>query len=184
MFSFVKKYLTIIIILFIFIFLFICDNSSLKAGNLIIDNLKSIATSFTPTTDLFDDGSEVSFVSYFFGMKINKEEKVDFYYPSQTQNLSNNDDFLIYKFDGLICAVAKGEVCSVGYTKDNEKYIEIQHSNNYISRYVGVNNVGVSIGEKINAKNPIGMVSNKENIKIYIQQNGNIVKISEIQWKN
>ena len=44
--------------------------------------------------------------------------------------------------------------------------------------------MGVSIGEKINAKNPIGMVSNKENIKIYIQQNGNIVKISEIQWKN
>lgn len=185
MLNFVKKYLTIIIILFIFLFLFICDNSSLKAGNLIIDNLKSIATSFTPTTDLFDDGSEVSFVSYFFGMKVNKQdEKVEFYYPTKTQNTSSSDEFLVYKFDGLLTAVAKGEVCSVGYTKDNEKYIEIQHANNYVSRYVGLSNVGVTIGENVNAKNPIAMVSSKENIKVYIHQNGNIVKISEIQWKN
>ena len=185
MLNFVKKYLTIIIILFIFLFLFICDNSSLKAGNLIIDNLKSIATSFTPTTDLFDDGSEVSFVSYFFGMKVNKQdEKVEFYYPTKTQNTSSSDEFLVYKFDGLLTSVAKGEVCSVGYTKDNEKYIEIQHANNYVSRYVGLSNVGVTIGENVNAKNPIAMVSSKENIKVYIHQNGNIVKISEIQWKN
>ena len=62
--NFLKKHLTILIILFIFLFLFICDNTSLKTGSMIINNLKSIATTFTPTTDLFDDGSEVSFVSY------------------------------------------------------------------------------------------------------------------------
>ena len=184
-FGFIKKYLTIFIILFIFLFLFICDNTSLKAGNLIINNLKSIATSFTPTTDLFDDGSEISFVSYFFGIKINKqEEKVDFYRPTQMQNISGSSEYLVYSFDGVIKSVAKGEVCSVGYTKDNEKYIEIEHSSGYVSRYVGLDNVGVSIGEKVNAKNPIGMVTSKEKVKVYIHQNGNIVKISDIQWKD
>lgn len=183
--NFVKKYLTIVIILFIFLFLYICDNSSFKAGNVLIDNLKSIATSFTPTTDLFDDGSEVSFVSYFFGMKVNKQDqKVDFYYPTKEQNISSSDEFLVYKYDGLLSAVANGEVCSVGYTKDNEKYIEVQHSNNYISRYVGLSNVGVTIGESVKAKNPIAMVSIKTSVKIYIHQNGNIVKISEVKWKN
>ena len=72
---FLKKYLTIVIIAFIFLFLFICDKIPTNTGNKIMDNLKSIATSFTPTTDLFDDGSEVSFVSYFFGMHLAKSEE-------------------------------------------------------------------------------------------------------------
>jgi len=182
--GFVKKHLTIFIILFIFLFLFICDNTSLKAGNLIINNLKSIATSFTPTTDLFDDGSEISFVSYFFGMKVEKkEEKVDFYYPTQMQNISSSEEYFVYSFDGILKSVAKGEVCSVGYTKDNEKYVEIEHSNGYISRYVGLETVGVSVGEKVKAKNAIGMISSKEKVKVYIHKNGNIVKISDIKWK-
>lgn len=183
--QFVKKYLTIIIILFIFLFLYICDNTSLKAGNVIMNNLKSIATSFTPTTDLFDDGSEVSFVSYFFGMKVNKqEEKVEFYLPNKMQNISTSNEYLLYNYDGAIGAIANGEVLSVGYSKDNEKYIEIQHSNGYVSRYVGLDNVGVSIGEKVSGKNLIGLCSTKQNVKVYIHQNGNLIKPSEIEWKN
>ena len=181
----IKKHLTIIIILFIFLFLFICDNTSLKAGNIIIDNLKSIATSFTPTTDLFDDGSEVSFVSYFFGMKVNKqEEKLVFYLPSKMQNISSTQEYFVFNYDGAISSVATGEVCSVGYTKDNQKYIEIQHSNGYVSRYVGLKNIGVTLGEKVGSKNLIGMVSTKENVKVYIHKNGNLVKTSDIEWKN
>ncbi len=184
-FNFVKKYLTIIIILFIFLFLYICDNTSNKAGNVIINNLKSIATSFTPTTDLFDDGSEVSFVGYFFGMKANKqEEKTIFYLPSAMQNLSVSSDYLSYNFEGAISSVAKGEVISVGYSKDNLKYIEIQHSNGYVSLYVGLENIGVAIGAKVNAKNPIGLCSTKQNIKVYVHKNGNLIKPSEIEWKN
>lgn len=184
-FNIIKKHLTIVIILFIFLFLYICDNSSIRAGNAIIDNLKSIATSFTPTTDLFDDGSEVSFVSYFFGMKVNKqEEKTEFHYPTTMQNNSNSEDYLLYNFNGILRSVANGSVCSVGYTKDNEKYIEIEHSNGYVSRYVGLNTIGVTMGENISSKNPIGMVSTKNSVKIYIHQNGNLIKISEIQWKN
>lgn len=184
-FGFVKKYLTIIIILFIFLFLYICDNSSNKAGNVIISNLKSIATSFTPTTDLFDDGSEVSFVGYFFGMKANKqEEKTVFYLPVSIQNLSESSDYLSYNFEGAISSIANGEVISVGYSKDNLKYIEIQHSNGYVSLYVGLDNIGVSIGVRVNARNPIGLCSVKQNVKIYIYKNGNLIKPSEIEWKN
>jgi len=183
--AFLKKYLTIIIIIFIFLFLFICDNSSLKVGNAIMNNLKSIATTFTPTTDLFDDGSDVSFVSYFFGMKANKkEENVTFYLPCKYENVSSSDEYLVYQTDDVILSVAKGEVISVGYTIDNEKYIEIQHSKGYVSRYVGLYNVGVTIGEKVNAQNLIGLGSNKSLVKVYIHQNGNIVKISDIKWKN
>lgn len=183
--SIIKKNLTIIIILFIFLFLYICDNSSLGVGNYIMDNLKSIATSFTPTTDLFDDGSEVSFVSYFFGMKIEKqEEDVDFYLPTLNQNISNSTEFLNYSYNGILKSVAKGKVACVGYTKDNQKYVEIEHAKGYVSRYVGLTNIGVTTGENVGANKPIGMCSAQEKVKVYIYQNNNIVNLSEVKWKN
>ncbi len=183
-FNVLKKYTTIIIIAFIFLFLFICDNSTLRAGNVIMDNLKAIATSFTPTTDLFDDGSEVSFVSYFFGLNsVKKEDSITFYKPTTVQSISSSEDYLVYSFDGVLRSVASGRVSAVGYTKDNEKYVEVEHSNGYISRFVGVQSVGVSTGEKLNAKNPIATISSKSQVKVLIQQNGNIIKPSAIKWK-
>ena len=184
LFSILKKNLTIIIILFIFLFLYICDNSSLKVGNVIMDNLKSIATSFTPTTDLFDDGSEVSFVSYFFGMKVEaKEEKLDFYLPVNSTNLSNIGEYFSYAYTGVVNSVAKGEVQSVGYTKDGLKYIEIKHPNGYVSTYVGLQTVGVMAGEKISQNKPIGMSQSNQNLKVYVHLKDNVVSVSEIEWK-
>ncbi len=151
-----------------------------------MDNLKAIATSFTPTTDLFDDGSEVSFVSYFLGISsVKQEENVVFYKPSSSLNSSSSsEEYLVYNYDGVLNAVAKGRVSAVGYTKDNEKYIEIEHSKGYISRYIGVQSVGVSTGEKVNAKNPIAMINAKSQVKVLIQQNGNLIKPSDIKWNN
>ena len=134
--SFFKKYLTIVIIALIFLFLFICDKLPTNTGNMIMDNLKSIATSFTPTTDLFDDGSEVSFVSYFFGMHFNDEtDKAEFYKPTSQENLSSSDEFLSYSYDGVISSISNGVVRAVGYTTNNEKYIEIEHFEGYVDFY-------------------------------------------------
>ncbi len=182
---FFKKYMTLFIIAFIFLFLFICDRLSTRTGSMIMDNLKSIATSFTPTTDLFDDGSEVSFVSYFFGMKApTRNEKAEFYLPTNHENLSSTDDFLCYGYDGVINAVASGVIRAVGYTANEEKYIEIEHSEGYVSRYVGLDLVGVSTGDGVNAKSPVGIINKNTSLKIYIHKDNDLVKISEIEWKN
>ena len=182
--KFLKKYLTIVIILVIFMVLFICDNSSSRVGSSIMDNLRSIATSFTPTTDLFDDGSEVSFVSYFFGLKVQKKApKAEFFVPCEYQNMSSSDDFMCYNYDGVIRAISSGVVKSIGYTIDNEKYIEIEHNEGYVSRYVGLLSLGVSTGDKVNAKSPIGILSKDITLKIYIHKNQNLIKISEIEWE-
>ena len=183
--SFFKKYLTIVIITLIFIFLFVCDKLPTNTGNMIMDNLKSIATSFTPTTDLFDDGSEVSFVSYFFGMHFNDEtNKAEFYKPTNQENLSSSDEFLSYSYDGVIFAISNGVVRAVGYTTNNEKYIEIEHFEGYVSRYVGLSTVGVTTGDKVGAKNAIGIVSSDRTLRIYLHKNNDIVKTSEIEWKD
>ncbi len=184
-FGFLKKYLTLIIIAFIFLFLFVCDRLPTRMGGAIIDNLKSIATSFTPTTDLFDDGSEVSFVSYFFGMKVNKSSlKCNFILQSNRQNMSTTDDYLFYNSYGMVNAIADGKIKSIGYTLDGEKYLEIEHNEGYKSRYVGRFVLGVTCNENVIGGRPILTLDEKNNVKIYIYQNDNLVKISEIEWKN
>jgi hypothetical protein len=184
--SFFKKYLTIIIIVLIFTFLFACDNLNFSSGELIIDNLKSIATNFTPTTDLFDDGSEVSFVSYFFGMNstTQKESEVDFFLPTVQQNLSSSDECLSYTFDGTISAVASGTVSAVGYTTNGEKYVEIEHSQGYKSRYIGLNFIGVFTGESLSSGDSLGLVTRDSALRVYIYQNDTLIKSSEIEWKD
>ncbi len=182
---FIKKYLTIFIIAFIFLFLFACDNFGSQTGTFIIDNLKSIATSFTPTTDLFDDGSEVSFVSYFFGMNSTKEQQIaEFYLPTSQQTVSTSDEMLSYKYDGTISSVASGIVSCVGYTTNNEKYIEIEHAQGYLSRYIGLNFIGVYAGQNVSAKNSIGLASRSSTVRVYVYQNDNLVRISELEWKD
>lgn len=182
-FKFIKSNLTLFIICLIFLFLFVCDATSLRVGNIIMTHLKSVATSFTPTTDLFDDGSEVSFVSYFFGItSVKKETTTNFYKPTSLQEMPSSEDYLLYNFDGVLCSVANGRVSAVGYTKDNEKYVEIEHSNGYISRYIGVQSVGVTTGERINALNPIATITSRNQAKVLIQQNGNLIKPNTIKW--
>jgi len=181
-FNFAKKHLTIFIILFIFLFLFFCDRVNTQTGSMIMDNLKSIATSFTPTTDLFDDGSEVSFVSYFFGMKVNKKnEKLEFFYPSTC--FKENEEEFSCENCSVIKTVASGQVIAVGYTDDNKKYVEIQHPNGYISHYIGLDNVGVLQNQTVKSKYPIG-VSNACVVRVFITNNESTIKLKDIEWKS
>ena len=181
--GFVKKYFTLFIIALIFLALVVCDRAGSSAGGMIMNNLKSIATSFTPTTDLFDDGSEVSFVSYFFGMtRPQKDEVVKFTLPTMQQNTSSSDDFLCYDFDGVLSSVANGTVSAVGWTLDNQKYIEIDHAKGYKSRYVGVFSLGVSTGDKVSGGSLIASTTSGQKCKVYVFQNNNMLKISEVEW--
>lgn len=180
--GFLKKYLTLIIIALIFLALVVCDRAG-GSGGVIMNNLKSIATSFTPTTDLFDDGSEVSFVSYFFGMtRPKKDEAVTFVLPTMQENLSSSDDFLCYDFDGVLSAVAPGTVSAVGWTLDNQKYIEIDHAKGYKSRYVGVFSLGVATGDNVASGGLIASVISGQKCKVSVFQNNNMLKISEVEW--
>lgn len=118
-------------------------------------------------------------------MNSKKEQKVaEFYLPTTQQSVSTSDEMLSYKFDGTISSVASGVVCSVGYTTNNEKYIEIEHAEGYLSRYIGLNFIGVYAGESVNAKNSIGLASRSSTVRVYVYQNDSLVKISELEWKD
>ena len=180
----VKKYSVVFIILIIFAFLFVCDKLGPTLGITIMDDLKSVATSFIPTTDLFDDGSEVSFVSYFFGIQhVSKDEKASFSYPTASENISTSGDFLCYKYTGVVNAVCSGVVCAVGFTQNGEKYIEIEHPEGYVSRYIGLDYVGAMSGQKVGKGSTIALSSEKQPYKVYVHQNGNLIKVDSLVWE-
>ena len=145
--------------------------------------LKSIATSFTPTTDLFDDGSEISFVSYFFGMQSNQKQggETIFCLPKNTVEKFDMDKTYIV-VSGVIKPLCSGKVIDVGFDEHSQKYIKIEHANNYFTKYIGLSNVGVAMGDSVNIDSPIG-ISEKET-KIYIENKNNLLKLSEVQWKD
>ena len=183
-FNLAKKYLTIVIIAFIFLFLFICNSTQFKFGNDLINNLKSIATSFTPTTDLFDDGSEVSFVSYFFGMKAKTKKvyELEYYYPVVAQNLSTSDYCLLFNYEGVVNSVAEGRVINVGYSNLNEKYVEIEHLGGKISKFEGLETIGVSMGDYVLSNKPIGISALNKYLKFTLFNENNAINTSEIKW--
>lgn len=180
-----KKYSVLLIVLFIFLFLFACDHFGTRTGSAIIEDLRSIATTFTPTTDLFDDGSEVSFVSYLFGMNsVRKDAKIAFYHPTSNIDISSTDDCLMYDFSGTIASISSGIVSAVGYSPDGEKYVEIEHAQGYKSCYMGLSTIGVSSGQSIEAHSPVALCAQGEKCKVYLYQNGNLVKMSQVVWQN
>ena len=184
-FSFIKKYFVIFCVALIFLFMFFCDNVGGTFGKNLMDNLRSVANTFTPTTDLFDDGSEVSFVSYLFGFQNQtKQEKAVFSYPTNQPNTSNTDECLSYKYTGVVCAISDGKVFATGYNQNGEKYVEIEHNEGYTSKYVGLEYVGTSTGAKVRRGNGIGVSSKDHAYKVYIFKNSTIVKTSEILWQN
>ena len=183
--KFIQKYLTLIIIAVVFLFLYACDNWGLSTGTFIMDNLKSISTNFTPTTDLFDDGSEVSFVSYFFGMNVpKKNDTAHFILPTFQQNISDDDESLCFEYEGVVASISSGTVSTVGYTATGEKYVEIENKEGYCSRYIGLSFVGVSTGIGVSGGDKIGLVSSEKKLRVYVFQNGESVEISDIEWEN
>ena len=185
MLNFAKKHLLVLCVGSVFLFMFFCDNFGGSIGKNLMDNLRAVSTSFTPTTDLFDDGSEVSFVSYLFGFSTyQKKESASFSLPTNQENISLSDDYLSYKYSGIIKSISDGKILATGYTQNGEKYVEIEHNEGYSSRYVGLEYIGASTGANLRRGNGVGMCSKEHICKVYIYKNSSIVKTSEILWQD
>ena len=134
---------------------------------------------------MFDDGSEISFVSYFFGMNVSEKDTTpNFVYPNYQKVEVIEDKKFIISSTNIINAICSGKVIAVGFTEANQKYIEIEHSNGYVSKYVGLSSIGVTIGDYALANKPIGLVSIQNRVEITITKNNVDTRISEIKWND
>lgn len=183
----IKKYFSLILAVVVLCTLMILDRVSSDGSLGIISSIKYITSSFTPTSDIFDEENNISFVSYILGFwyldSNSKVEDTVFCTPTINEPINKTDEYLEYNFAGLIYATAEGVVSAVGFNQDGVKYIKISHANGYDSIYEGINFLGVAAGEKVKQGSAIASVSTLLNLKFYVTQNGNIVKREHIKWQ-
>lgn len=180
-FSFLKANITIIIILLLFVFLYVIDNIKTPLTNGIINNFKVVASSFSPKTGIFSDDSDISYVSYVFNI-LSPTKDVTFIKPTLNPEIEQSDYELTYKYSGLVFAASSGIVKSVGFVGD-QKYVEIVHPDGFLTKYVGIEILGVCANETINKNQAIGSVNINTYLKFSVVKDNQKYKISEVKWE-
>ncbi len=178
---FLKANITTIIILFLFLFLYVVDSIKTPLTTGIMDNFKVVASSFSPKTGIFTDDSEISYVSYVFNI-LNPTRDISFVKPTQNPEITKDEYELTYSYSGIVFAASSGIVKSVGFV-ENEKYIEILHSDGYLTKYMGIETLGVCINETVKQNQAIGVVSSDSKFRFSVFKGGAKYKISEVKWE-
>ena len=179
-FKWLKTNVALIIVALIFLVLFIFDTCKVSFASGIINNFKAVSSTFTPTGELFENGGEISYVSYVFNM-FTTQKDVTFSLPTTQIENDRTDHTLTYSYGGLIFSSAKGIVKSVGIRND-KKYIEIAHENGFVSVYEGVETLGVCANENIGQNCAIGMCLQGQEWSFCITKNGEKIKLDEVEW--
>ncbi len=78
---------------------------------------------------------------------------------SKKQEFHKGIDLIAYK-DMDVLATADGKVIKTGFDADKGNYIEIEHANNYTTRYLHLNLIEVNKGETVKSGEIIGTVGN------------------------
>lgn len=105
--------------------------------------------------------------------------------PVITQDIQYNDYCAVLKVDKnpLVYSVESGKISNV-IKNDGIITVEIKHRNNTISRYEGLEFVGVKIGQTVNKNFPIGIVNNNRQLKFFLTIDKAAIKDinAEVQW--
>ena len=179
--TFIKTNITTVIIIFLFVFLIVVDNLKTPLTNDIINNFRVVASSFSPKTGIFSDDSEISYVSYVFNF-LNPGKEISFNKPTTISAKRETEYELSYDYSGIVFAASSGVVKSVGYVGE-DKYIEISHSEGYVTKYVGIETFGVCANEVVNSKQAIGVVKKGNEWTFSIFKENTKFKISEVKWE-
>jgi len=180
-FCFMKTNFAIIIIAFLFLFLFVLDNINLPIANNIINDFKVVATSFSPKTGIFSEDGEISYVSYVFNI-LNPDKEISFIKPTLNPEIANDNFSLSYDYSGLVFSSCSGIVKSVGFY-DDKKFIEISHGEGFVTRYEGVDILGVCKNETLKTNQAIASVKKGQIWKFLVFKNNELIKISEVKWE-
>ena len=180
-FGFLKTNITIVIIVFLFAFLIVVDNIKTQIANDIINNFKVVASSFSPKTGIFSDNDDISYVSYVFNI-LSPTKEISFVKPSKNPSMYEGEYEIVYNYTGLIFSSSDGIVKSVGFVED-EKYIEIVHSNGYTTKYIGVETLGVCANEQVKKNQALAMLKEDRECRFILFKDNQKIKIGEVKWE-
>lgn len=144
---------------------------------------------YNPIDALFNDNGGIVFTSKMLN-NINKNN-LKFVTPIKCSEISIVDDTINYVIDNSIMIIAPedGIIKSIGYLPNGEKYIEIAHSKNIVSRLENIYITGVVTGQVIAKGKDIATARMDSVVRFSIYEDG--VKISNLKlnknviiWEN
>ena len=169
------------------VLLFCC--LSINGANVSAEFNSIIAKVYNPINQLFNDEGGIVFTGNNNVLADNKTLK--FITPIKCSNITKFNGELNYEIDSNIMVVAPeaGVIKEIGVLPNNEKYIEIEHSKNIVSRIENVYIVGVVSGQIVNKGKDIATVKLGEVVRFMLFENGvkqtNLsINNNEIIWKN
>lgn len=144
---------------------------------------------YNPIDALFNDNGGIVFTSKMLN-NINKNN-LKFVTPIKCSDISIVDDTINYVIDNSIMIIAPedGIIKSIGYLPNGEKYIEIAHSKNIVSRLENIYITGVVTGQVVAKGKDIATARMDSVVRFSIYEDG--VKISNLKlnknvitWEN
>lgn len=144
---------------------------------------------YNPIDALFNDNGGIVFTSKMLN-NINKNN-LKFVTPIKCSDISIVDDTINYTIDNSIMIIAPedGIIKSIGYLPNGEKYIEIAHSKNIVSRLENIYITGVVTGQVVAKGKDIATARMDSVVRFSIYEDG--TKISNLKlnknvitWEN
>ena len=144
---------------------------------------------YNPIDALFNDNGGIVFTSKMLN-NFNKNN-LKFVTPIKCSDISIVDDTINYLIDNSIMIIAPedGIIKSIGYLPNGEKYIEIAHSKNIVSRLENIYITGVVTGQVVAKGKDIATARMDSVVRFSIYEDG--IKISNLKlnknvitWEN
>lgn len=144
---------------------------------------------YNPIDALFNDNGGIVFTSKMLN-NFNKNN-LKFVTPIKCSDISIVDDTINYVIDNSIMIIAPedGIIKSIGYLPNGEKYIEIAHSKNIVSRLENIYITGVVTGQVVAKGKDIATARMDSVVRFSIYEDG--TKISNLKlnknvitWEN
>lgn len=144
---------------------------------------------YNPIDALFNDNGGIVFTSKMLN-NFNKNN-LKFVTPIKCSDISIVDDTINYVIDNSIMIIAPedGIIKSIGYLPNGEKYIEIAHSKNIVSRLENIYITGVVTGQVVAKGKDIATARMDSVVRFSIYEDG--IKISNLKlnknvitWEN
>lgn len=140
---------------------------------------KLCAEIYNPINPLFNDSGNMVFASSKFDA-VNKKN-LNFVIPIKCSQIQNLNGDLCFTVDASIMIIAPedGIVSAVGLLPSGEKYIEIKHSKNIVSRIENIYLTGVVSGQVVAKGKDIATANMGEVVRFLVFEDG--VKITSLK---
>ncbi len=163
--------------------------ATLKATSFSSVISETCAKIYNPINPLFNDEGGIMFTGVTLE-NVNKNN-LKFITPIKCSEITNINGELNYQIDSNIMVIAPedGIIKEIGVLPNGEKYIEIAHSKNIVSRIENIYIVGVLNGEAVKKGKDIATVKLGSTVKFSIYEDGikqtniSVVK-NEIVWES